>query len=97
LDGGRVVTALSPWLWLVGFGVLLAVLVTSWPNVNFLLVLILIVSLPRLFFLFRRKSGAEQRYFEVTPTQRWTMAALYFGLIAFLVLGMAVTEYVQPG
>jgi Zn-dependent protease len=93
LDGGRVVTALSPWLWLVGFGVLVVVLVMSFPNVNFLLVLILIVSLPRLFFLFRQKSEAELRYFEVTPAQRWTMAALYFGLIAFLVLGMAATEY----
>jgi len=93
LDGGRIVTALSPWLWLVGFGVLTVMLVLSFPHVNFLLVLILIMSLPRLFFLFRRKSEAERRYFEVTPAQRWTMAVLYFGLIAFLVLGMAATEY----
>jgi Zn-dependent protease len=89
LDGGRIVTALSPWLWLVGFAVLVVMTVTHF---NFLLVLILIVSLPRLFFLFRRKTEAERRYFEVTPAQRWTMAVLYFGLITLLVLGMEATR-----
>ena len=88
LDGGRIVTALSPWLWLVGFAVL-AVMIYS--HFNFLLLVILILSLPRLFFLFRRKSETELRYFEVTPAQRWTMAAMYFCLIALLVLGMQTT------
>ncbi len=89
LDGGRVVTALSPWLWLVGFVILLAITVA---HPNFLLILILIASVPRLFSLFRRKSEAEQRYFEVTPAQRWTMAAMYFGLIALLVAGMHLSH-----
>jgi Zn-dependent protease len=88
LDGGRIVTALSPWLWLVGFAVLVVMTITHF---NFLVVLILILSLPRLFFLFRRKSEAELRYFEVTPAQRWLMAAMYFGLIALLVVGMELT------
>ena len=89
LDGGRIVTALSPWLWLIGFAVLVVMTITHF---NFLLVLILVFSLPRLFFLFRRKSAAELRYFEVTPAQRWTMGAAYFGLIALLVLGMEATH-----
>src|SRR5437667_81218 len=66
LDGGRIVTALSPWLWLVGFVILLAMTIM---HPNFLLVLILVFSAPRIFFLFRRKSDAEKRYFEVTPAQ----------------------------
>jgi len=86
LEGGRVVTALSPWLWLAGFAILAALTVA---HPNFLLILILVMSLPRLFFLFRKKSEAERRYFEVTPAQRWTMAVLYFGLAALLVIGMA--------
>jgi Zn-dependent protease len=89
LDGGRIVTALSPWLWIVGFTVLVFLTITHF---NFILLLILVFSLPRLFFLFRRKSEAELRYFEVTPAQRWTMAALYFGLIGFLVFGMQLTH-----
>jgi Zn-dependent protease len=89
LDGGRIVTALSPWLWIVGF-VILAVMTILHPN--FLLILILLASLPRLFSLFRSKSDVQRRYFEVTPGQRWTMAAMYFGLIALLVLGMNISH-----
>ena len=89
LDGGRIVTALSPWLWLVGFAV---VVLLTIAQPNFILFLILIFSLPRLFFLFRRKSDEERRYFEVTPGQRWTMAIMYFGLIALLVLGMELSH-----
>src|SRR5437899_5661603 len=62
LDGGRIVTALSPWLWVVGL-VILAVLTVLHPN--FLLILIPVFSAPRIFFLFRRKSGAERRCFVV--------------------------------
>ncbi|MCE9543087.1 MAG: GYF domain-containing protein [Verrucomicrobia bacterium] len=92
LDGGRIVTALSPWIWLVGF-VILAVL--TYFHFNFLLLLILILSLPRLFSLFKQKSDAERRYYEVTPEQRVIMAAMYFGLIACLVLGMQMTHVIR--
>jgi len=89
LDGGRIVTALSPWLWLVGFAIMVALAI---HQPNFILILILIFSIPRLFSLFRRKSEAERRYFEVTPAQRWTMAVMYFGLAALLVLGMETSH-----
>lgn len=89
LDGGRVVQALSPWLSLVGFGILL---VMTLANPNFLLILILFLSLPRLFSLFRAKSNVERRYYEVTSVQRLTIAVLYFGLMTLLVLGMSLTQ-----
>lgn len=89
LDGGRIVTALSPWLWLPGF-VLLAWL--GWTRPNVIIWLLLIVSLPRIFSLFRKRTEEEQRYFEVTPAQRWTMGAMYFGLIAVLVLAMHISQ-----
>lgn len=92
LDGGRIVTALSPWLWIVGYAILVALAI---QRPNFVLILILVFSIPRLFFLFRRKSEAEKRYFEVTSGQRWTMAAMYFGLIAILVLGMHLSHVPQ--
>jgi len=85
LDGGRIVTALSPWMWLIGFAILTAM---TFMHPNLLLILILIASLPRLISLFRAKSDEERRYFEITPEQRWIMAAMYFGLIALLVFGM---------
>jgi Zn-dependent protease len=88
LDGGRIVTALSPWLWLVGLVVILGLIIVQ-PNI--LLIIILIVSLPRIFFLFRKKTDLEKRYYEVTPAQRWTIAILYFGLAAALFAGMQAT------
>jgi len=88
LDGGRIVTALSPWLWIVGFAILVVMTVT---HPNFLLILILIASIPRLISLFRNKSEEERRYYEVEPWQRWTMSVMYFGLIALLVVGMEIT------
>lgn len=89
LDGGRVVTALSPWLWLVGAVVVALMMVAHF---NFILLLIFLMSLPRLFSLFRRRTEDEKRYYEVTPAQRWLMAGLYFGLIIFLTLGMKFIE-----
>src|SRR5712671_6558454 len=85
LDGGRIVTALSRWLWLPGFAMLLWF---GWKFPNFIVWLIVIASLPRIFSLFRKRTEEERRYYEVTPAQRWTMSILYFGLIAALALGM---------
>ena len=89
LDGGRIVTALSPWLWIVGFAIMVGLTIM---RPNFILILILIMSAPRLFSLFRRKSDEERRYFEVTPGQRWAMGIMYFGLIALLVFGMQMSH-----
>ncbi len=89
LDGGRIVTALSPWLWLVGLVIAVLLMLVQF---NFLLLLIVVMSLPRLTFLFRKKTDEEKRYFEVSPQRRWAMATLYFGLIAFLVVGMRASQ-----
>jgi Zn-dependent protease len=89
LDGGRIVTALSPWLWLVGAAVLGGMMVMQ-PN--FIVGLILVMSIPRLISLFRKKTEEERRYFEVSPGRRLAIAGLYFGLIAFLLAGMATTH-----
>lgn len=89
LDGGRIATALSPWLWVVGLVIVGAM---AFTHPNFILIVILISSLPRVWSLFRAKTDDEKRYFEVTSRQRWTMAALYFGLVALLVAGMQATH-----
>src|ERR1041385_8879273 len=81
LDGGRIVTALSPWLWIVGFSI---VLVMAILHPNPIVILVLVFSIPRLISLFRAKTDEQRRYYEVTPGQRWTMAIMYFGLIALL-------------
>jgi Zn-dependent protease len=89
LDGGRIVTALSRWLWLPGFALLVWF---GWKYPNFIIWLIVLLSLPRIYSLFRKRTEEEQRYFEVTPSQRWIMSVLYFGLIAVLLFGMHVAQ-----
>ena len=89
LDGGRIVTALSRWLWLPGFALLLWF---GWKYPNFIIWLIVLLSLPRIYSLFRKRTEEEERYFEVTPSQRWIMSILYFGLIAVLLFGMHVAQ-----
>ena len=90
LDGGRIATALSPWLWLIGAVVVGGMLINS--PMNIVLWMILVLSLPRLLSLFRRKTDEEKRYFEVPAGHRWVLGALYFGLIAFLVIGMTTAR-----
>lgn len=86
LDGGRIVSAISRWLWIPGLAVLLWF---GWKNpANFIIWLILIASLPRVISLFRKRTEEERQYYEVTPVQRWAMSILYFGLIASLIFGM---------
>jgi Zn-dependent protease len=89
LDGGRIVTALSRWLWLPGFALLVWF---GWKYPNFIVWLIVITSIPRVYSLFRKRTEEEQRYFEVTRSQRWAMSILYFGLIAALALGMYIAH-----
>jgi Zn-dependent protease len=89
LDGGRIVTALSRWLWLPGFAVLIWF---GWKFPNFVVWLMVLLSLPRIYSLFRKRSEEERRYYEVTPGQRWTMSILYFGLIGVLVFAMHLAQ-----
>jgi Zn-dependent protease len=89
LDGGRIVTALSRWLWIPGFALLLWF---GWKYPNFVVWLMVLLSLPRIVSLFRKRTEQEKRYYEVTATQRWTMSILYFGLIATLLFAMHLAQ-----
>ena len=88
LDGGRMVTALSPWLWVVGIVIAGAF---AWYRPSFIIFLILIFSLPRLFSLFRKRSDTEKRFFEISSSKRGIAALVYFGLIMALGVGMLNT------
>src|SRR5438105_7798604 len=59
LDGGRIVSGMSRWLWLPGFSLLLRV---GWKYPNFVVWLIVFLSLPRIYSLFLNWTDEEQRY-----------------------------------
>jgi Zn-dependent protease len=89
LDGGRAMAALSPWMWIVGFAMLIA-LVVFFPSP-----IILLVVLFGGFETWRRwkarKTPEAKRYNKVRPWTRVAVAAVYLGLAAALAVGMDAT------
>jgi Zn-dependent protease len=87
LDGGRAMAALSPWMWLVGFGLLLGVGV-AFPNP----IVILILVLGGVETYRRFKHRGDTRYYKVPPKTRFFIAAVYVGLAITLVAAMNLTH-----
>jgi Zn-dependent protease len=95
LDGGRAMAAMSPWMWLVGLGLLVG-LAFAWPNPIILIILVFAV-LETYRRYKQRKSGdpATQAYYRVSPRARILVGVVYLGLIVALVLGMDATHVVR--
>src|ERR671915_185065 len=89
LDGGRAMAALSPWMWFVGYGLLVAATV-AFPNPIMLLIL-LFGGLETWRRWKARKSPEAQEFHRVRPAIRWAVAGVYLGLAAALAVGMDVT------
>lgn len=94
LDGGRIATALSPWLWIPGLGIMGYF---AFTRPNFIIWLILGMSIPRIITLFRKRTEQEQRYFEVSSQRRWIIGSAYFGLIGALAFLMEVSQLQLQG
>jgi Zn-dependent protease len=86
LDGGRVASAIHPYLWIVGFVGLVA-LVFLVPN-PLLIVIVLIVALELWRRWQERGSPEAAAYYRIKPWQRFAATVGYFGLAALLAVGM---------
>lgn len=82
LDGGWIVGAISPWLWLVGL-VGMAALFFAGIVQNPIFIILALLSLPRLWHGLRNR-GAPPGGVPATPPQRLAMGAMYLALCAFL-------------
>jgi len=97
LDGGRICAAVSSWFWLIGLTLLGAYTwfvffhaARSTSKIIFIVILgvILLAAIPRLkATLFGQLTEEMQQYYRVHFTDRLTMALMYLGLIAALLLG----------
>ncbi|KLU67358.1 peptidase family M50 [Desulfosporosinus acididurans] len=85
LDGGRVTTAISPYLWLIGIPILIYFTITSF---NPILVLIIILGGIQIY---KHWKGTDKEFYEVSPETRNIFAVLYFGLLAGLGSGVWYT------
>jgi Zn-dependent protease len=98
LDGGRAIGAVHPVFWVLGAAVLVVAAVL-WLSP----VVLLLVALLGGFELYgrakdwwrNRGTPGGNRYYAITPWQRIAVGAVYVGLSAVLVLGMAATQVPQ--
>jgi len=90
LDGGRAMAALSPWVWAVGY-VLLIALTFAFPNP--ILLLVLLFGGMESWRRWRQRGTPESRAFHAIPGRTRALVALtYLGLAALLALGVAETH-----
>jgi Zn-dependent protease len=89
LDGGRAMAALSPWMWFVGYGLLVGATI-AFPNPVMLLVL-LFGGLETWRRWRVRKTPEAREFHRVRPATRAAVAAVYLGLAAALAVGMDAT------
>jgi len=92
LDGGRAMAAMAPWMWFVGLGVLVA-LMLAFPN--FVLLLIAVFAAMEVWrrWKARKTRSLEQAaYYRVSTRNRLLVGAVYLGLIVLLAVGMDHTH-----
>ena len=89
LDGGRIVSVISPRIWFLGFPMLVALFIWR-PSP--LLILIAIFALPQLWAAFKDKNALASEYYKATREVRFKYAAQYL-ILAGLLAVMAYETY----
>lgn len=89
LDGGRTVAAISPKLWIAGFVVVLVMIIRSF---NPILLIILFLAGRNVYDLWKKRNLQQEDYFQVSRKGKLQLTCCYFGLLAFLALGMSLTQ-----
>lgn len=82
LDGGRITSIISPKTWWIGAPLIVALFL--W-NHSPMLLLLALLSIPHLLSTFQRTGSVmPDRYYDVSPSTRWSYAAYYLLLAGFL-------------
>lgn len=92
LDGGRVMAAISPKVWMVGLA--LTGVMFLWTH-NPIFLILVILSIGRMWHGIKSKPE-EQEYYNVPRATRVQMTVAYFGLAAYLAV-MMMQLHIRPG
>ncbi len=98
LDGGRAAAAMTPWMWFLGLGVLVALAFLD-PGNPILLIIVLFAGFQTWHRWQQRKTRSIEQaaYYRVAPQHRLLVGAVYVGLIVLLVFGMHETHILSSG
>jgi len=88
LDGGRIVAAISPRVWLLG---MIGMVVWFFVTHSFIILLVLIFGGMRLAAQW--KTMGTDAYYKVAPRDRLTMTLLYISLVIYLAWGHSYTHH----
>lgn len=91
LDGGWIVAAIHPWLWVIGAAMLGTMFVTGFIH-NPLIIILILMGIPRMWMAIKNKTFDRPGGEVTTPQQKWIMGVSYIGLAAFLAWSMAITH-----
>jgi len=86
LDGGHVAVVLTRWLWIPGYLIMAAF---AWYVHTPVVIIALVVMLPLVISVFRKKSEKEKLYDRVRLWKRIAMGGIYLLLISFLGCSMS--------
>lgn len=90
LDGGRAMAVLGPMVWIVG--ILIAVAAATVFLGPFMLLFVLLLGGPELYYRFKNRHSEQSREYHSVPTKtKVAVGTVYLGLAALLILGLAET------
>jgi Zn-dependent protease len=93
LDGGRAMAALAPWMWFVGFAVMVAAAFVFPNPIVFLILLFGGMETWRRWQARRAGTEEQEAYYRVSPRDRLAVAAVYVGLVVILAYGMHAAHF----
>ncbi|MFZ5643100.1 MAG: site-2 protease family protein [Bacillota bacterium] len=89
LDGGRIATAISIWLWVPG-AIILGILAIKLGSP--IVILVLILGLFEGYKVFKKRHNPESlQYYQIDPSFRFKMGMAYLLLVAVLGAGMGIS------
>jgi Zn-dependent protease len=89
LDGGRIIGAISPRLWILGLAGAVFLFFLTWSPI---LALIVIMGSVQMYNNYMKPGVEKARYYTITPMKRLIIAAIFLGMLALTTVGMVAVQ-----
>jgi Zn-dependent protease len=96
-DGGRAMAAMAPWMWFIGLGALVALLLLVGNPFLLIFVALGVIETWRRWEARKKGTIDQAAYYRVSPRNRVLVGAVYVALIVLLALGMDASHVLSSG